>query len=117
MFSPHSCGFPLGALVSPTVKICMSGVSPVSSLDQGKGSESGVDPRVLHCDCPLFLKDGLNAKNTFHCTLYMRPIKYFYLSLSPLTLTKINFLYKVYSECKYINLKYTFKNDYTNIYP
>ncbi len=71
MFSPCLCGFPKGAPVSPTVKTCMLGVSPVSALDRVTGSESRVGPRVLHCGCPLLLRDRLNAERTFHCTLYM----------------------------------------------
>ncbi len=69
MFSPCLCGFSLGAPVSPTVKICTWGLSPVSTLVQGIGLDSGVGPRVLCCGCPLLLRDGLNAENKFHCTL------------------------------------------------
>ncbi len=57
----------LHALVTLPKKTRMLAVYPVSTLDQGSGSESGVD----HCGCPLLLRDGFNAENTFHCTLYM----------------------------------------------
>ncbi len=73
-----SHGFSPGALVSPPSKTCMLGVSPVSTLDQGIASESGVDIWALHCGCPLLLRDKLIAENTFHCTLNMLPIKYLY---------------------------------------
>ncbi len=62
--------FSPGAPVSPTVKTCI-GVPPVSTLDQGIGSGFRVSPRALHCDRPMLLRDGLNAENTFHCTLYV----------------------------------------------
>ncbi len=65
MFSPCSLGF-LWVLQFPqTIKICTVGISPVSTLDRGSGSEFGVGPQVLHWSCPLLLRDGLNAENTF----------------------------------------------------
>ncbi len=57
------CGFSLGSPVSPTVKTRTAGLSLVSTL--GTGLESGVGPRALCCGCPLLLRDGLNAENTF----------------------------------------------------
>ncbi len=74
MFSSCLHGFPAGAPVSPTVKTCILDVSPVSTLERGFGSESGVGPWVL------LLTDGLNAENTFHCTLYKCPMKNLYLT-------------------------------------
>ncbi len=62
MFSPCSRGFSLGALVYPTVKTCTLGLSPVITLDQDTGSESGVGPLALHCDCPLLLRDGIEYR-------------------------------------------------------
>ncbi len=69
MFSLCSCGFPVGASVFPIIKTCI-GLSPVSTFDRGTGSESGVGPPG-RCGCPLLLRNGLNAENTFHCKLYM----------------------------------------------
>ncbi len=43
MLSLCSRGFPPDAPVFPTTKTCMLGLSPVSTLDRGTGSESGVD--------------------------------------------------------------------------
>ncbi len=63
MFSTCSREFPP---ISLTIKTRMLGLSPLSTLDQ-----SGVGPWALHCSCPLFLGDGLNAETKFHCTLYM----------------------------------------------
>ncbi len=63
------------------IKTCMLGVSSVSTLDQGTGSESGVIRRALHCGCPLLLREGLNTENTFHGTLCMWLRKYLYLYL------------------------------------
>ncbi len=67
MFSPCSCGFSPDVSVSPTIKNMYIDLSPVTTLDQGTGSESGVGPRALHCGCPLLLRDGLNVETTFHC--------------------------------------------------
>ncbi len=55
------------------------GLFPVSTLDRGTGSESGVGSRALRCGCPLLLRDGLNVQNTFYWTLYMWAIKYLHL--------------------------------------
>ncbi len=69
------------ALVSSTIKTCMSGLSPVSTLNGDTGSESGVGPCAPCCGCPLLLRSGLNAETKFHCTLFMWPLKYLYLCL------------------------------------
>ncbi len=39
--------FSPGVPVSPTIKTCTLGLSPVSTLDQGTGLESGVGPAAL----------------------------------------------------------------------
>ncbi len=67
MVSLCLCEFSADALVSPNNKTCMLGVSPVSTVDQGIGSDYG----VRMCGCPLLLRDALNAEITFHCTLYI----------------------------------------------
>ncbi len=39
---------------------------PISTTDQGIGSESGVGSEVLRCDSPLLLREGLNADSTLY---------------------------------------------------
>ncbi len=47
MFSLCFCGFSVGVPVSPTIKTCTLGLSPVSTVDQGTCFESEIGPAAL----------------------------------------------------------------------
>lgn len=53
-------GYPVGSLVSCTIKTCCLVNFPVSALDWLR---SEIGPRALYVGCSLILRDGLDAES------------------------------------------------------